>query len=48
MEREKVIEVKDLVKRFGTFTANDRLTFDVYPVKYSAFWVPTARARPLP
>ncbi len=30
MEREKVIEVKDLVKRFGTFTANDRLTFDVY------------------
>ncbi len=30
MEREKVIEVKDLVKRFGSFTANDRLTFDVY------------------
>ena len=30
MEREKVIEVKELVKRFGTFTANDRLTFDVY------------------
>jgi ABC-2 type transport system ATP-binding protein len=30
MEREKVIEVKELVKRFGAFTANDRLTFDVY------------------
>jgi len=30
MEREKVIEVRDLVKRFGAFTANDRLTFDVY------------------
>lgn len=30
MEREKVIEVKDLVKRFGAFTANNRLTFDVY------------------
>jgi len=30
MEREKVIEVKDLVKKFGTFTANDHLTFDVY------------------
>ena len=30
MDREKVIEVKDLVKRFGSFTANDRLTFDVY------------------
>jgi ABC-type branched-subunit amino acid transport system ATPase component len=29
MERDKVIEVKDLVKRFGTFTANDHLTFDV-------------------
>lgn len=30
MERERVIEVKDLVKRFGSFTANDHLTFDVY------------------
>jgi ABC-2 type transport system ATP-binding protein len=30
MEREKVIEVKDLVKKFGSFTANDHLTFDVY------------------
>ncbi len=29
MEREKVIEVSGLVKRFGTFVANDRLTFDV-------------------
>lgn len=27
---EKIIEVKDLVKRFGSFTANDHLTFDVY------------------
>lgn len=30
MDEEKVIEVRDLVKRFGSFTANDRLTFDVY------------------
>lgn len=30
MEREKVIEVEQLVKRFGSFVANDRLTFDVY------------------
>jgi len=30
MEREKAIEVRDLVKRFGSFTANDRLTFDVH------------------
>ncbi|MGE5349265.1 MAG: ABC transporter ATP-binding protein [Actinomycetota bacterium] len=30
MDREKVIEVKDLVKKFGAFTANDSLTFDVY------------------
>ncbi len=29
-EREKIIEVKDLVKRFGNFTANDNLNFDVY------------------
>jgi ABC-2 type transport system ATP-binding protein len=28
--REKVIEVHDLVKRFGNFEANKRLTFDVY------------------
>ncbi len=29
-EREKVIEVRDLVKKFGSFVANDHLTFDVY------------------
>lgn len=27
---DKVIEVKDLVKKFGDFIANDHLTFDVY------------------
>jgi len=27
--REHIIEVKDMVKKFGTFTANDRLTFHV-------------------
>lgn len=27
---ERIIEVKDLVKRFGSFTANDHLTFDVF------------------
>jgi ABC-2 type transport system ATP-binding protein len=27
--QEHIIEVRDLVKRFGTFTANDRLTFHV-------------------
>ena len=30
MERDKVIEVEGLVKKFGTFVANDHLTFDVY------------------
>jgi ABC-2 type transport system ATP-binding protein len=30
MEKEKVIEVQDLVKKFGAFVANDHLTFDVY------------------
>lgn len=29
-ETKKVIEVRDLVKRFGNFVANDHLTFDVY------------------
>jgi len=27
---EKVIEVKNLIKKFGDFVANDHLTFDVY------------------
>ena len=27
---EKIIEVQNLVKRYGTFTANDNLTFDVF------------------
>jgi ABC-2 type transport system ATP-binding protein len=30
MERDKVIEVHDLVKKFGTFIANDHLSFDVF------------------
>lgn len=29
MEQEKIIEVKDLVKKFGDFVANDHLTFHV-------------------
>lgn len=30
MAEEKVIEVRDMVKKFGSFVANDRLTFDVF------------------
>lgn len=30
MSKEKVIEVRNLVKKFGSFVANDRLSFDVY------------------
>ena len=30
MNREKVIEVKGMVKKFGDFVANDHLTFDVF------------------
>lgn len=30
LNREKVIEVRNLVKQFGTFVANDHLNFDVY------------------
>ncbi|MDZ7738774.1 MAG: ABC transporter ATP-binding protein [Bacteroidales bacterium] len=30
MTEEKVIEVRDLVKKFGSFIANDHLNFDVY------------------
>ena len=28
-EREHIIEVKDMVKKFGSFTANDHLSFHV-------------------
>jgi ABC-2 type transport system ATP-binding protein len=28
--QEKIIEVKNMVKKFGNFTANDNLTFDVF------------------
>ena len=30
MNRKTVIRVRDLVKKFGSFVANDRLSFDVY------------------
>ncbi|MCF6240132.1 MAG: ABC transporter ATP-binding protein [Bacteroidales bacterium] len=30
VKKEKVIQVKNLVKKFGDFVANDHLTFDVY------------------
>lgn len=30
VQNQKVIEVKNLVKKFGNFVANDHLTFDVY------------------
>mgnify|MGYP002629167893 CR=1 FL=1 len=30
LNRAKIIEVENLVKKFGSFTANDNLTFDVY------------------
>jgi ABC-2 type transport system ATP-binding protein len=30
MQPESIIEVRDLVKRFGNFTANDHLSFNVY------------------
>lgn len=29
-EQNKIIEVKNLVKKFGNFVANDKLTFDVF------------------
>jgi len=30
MDKEKVIEVRNLVKKFGSFVANDNLNFEVY------------------
>ena len=34
---EKIIQVKDLVKKFGHFIANDHLTFDVYKSEIFGF-----------
>ena len=30
VQQDKIIEVRNMVKKFGNFTANDNLTFDVY------------------
>ncbi len=30
MTKDKIIIVKDMVKKFGDFVANDHLNFDVY------------------
>ncbi len=37
MSTEPIIQVKDLVKKFGHFTANDHLSFDVYPGEIFGF-----------
>ncbi|MCE1198421.1 MAG: ABC transporter ATP-binding protein [Marinilabiliales bacterium] len=34
---QPIIEVRDLVKKFGSFVADDRLTFDVYPGEIFGF-----------
>jgi len=34
---EKIIQVKNLVKKFGHFIANDHLTFDVYKSEIFGF-----------
>ena len=37
MTREPIIIVKDLVKKFGNFVANDHLNFEVYPGEIFGF-----------
>jgi ABC-2 type transport system ATP-binding protein len=41
-----MIQVKNLVKRFGEFTAVDNVSFDVPAGEIFAFLGPTARAKP--
>ena len=42
------IEVKDLTKTFGAFTAVDHITFDVKKVKFLVSLEQTEQERPLP
>jgi ABC-2 type transport system ATP-binding protein len=35
--REPIIQVREMVKKFGNFVANDRLSFDVYPGEIFGF-----------
>ena len=44
----KAIEVKQLTKRFGTFTAVDHISFEVEPARYSASSGQTGQGRPPP
>ena len=37
MKNEPIISVKNMVKKFGDFVANDNLTFDVYPGEIFGF-----------
>jgi len=48
MESETIIEVKDLVKRFGSFIANDHLNFTVKKERFLDFLVQTGQEKRLP
>jgi ABC-type transporter Mla maintaining outer membrane lipid asymmetry ATPase subunit MlaF len=44
-EKHIIISARDMVKRFGHFTANDHLNFDVYKGEILVFWEPMAPAK---
>ena len=37
MDKKPLIEIKNLVKKFGAFTALNGVSLDVYPVKFTLF-----------
>jgi ABC-type transporter Mla maintaining outer membrane lipid asymmetry ATPase subunit MlaF len=45
MTKEPAIRVRDLVKKFGSFTANDKLTFEVHQGKFLDFSEPMVQEK---
>ena len=44
-QKETIITVKNLVKKFGDFKANDNLSFEVFKEKYLVFLVQTVQEK---
>ena len=40
------VEMKNIVKMFGSFKANDGINLTVHRAKYTPYWAKTARANP--
>ncbi len=43
-----MLEMKNVVKTFGTFRALDELSLTVPKAQFTVWWAPTVRANPRP